>query len=209
MPTFDAITDAAIVALVDRFYTKARLDPDIGPLFNNAIHDWDEHQHTLYDFWSSVMLTTGRYKGNPMAAHVKHPIEPDFFDRWLLLWRETASELFAPAPAAEFGAKAERIAESLKLALFFRPGTMCLGQDRVNTSITGRLKTYQAASSGRPSPRQPDAPAYPRQPTDQGPMPAPALGQTSSARISGVMQRRATRWRASSSGSSSARCGCG
>jgi truncated hemoglobin YjbI len=70
MPTFDAITDPAIVALVDRFYTKARFDPDIGPLFNSAVQNWDEHLQKLYDFWSSVMLTTGRYKGNPMAAHV-------------------------------------------------------------------------------------------------------------------------------------------
>lgn len=27
------------------------------------------------DFWSWVMLTTGHYKCNPMAAHLKHPIE--------------------------------------------------------------------------------------------------------------------------------------
>jgi hemoglobin len=57
-----------------------------------------------------------------MAAHVKHPIEPAFFDRWLVLWRETATELFAPPIADRFRDKAERIAESLKLALFFRPG---------------------------------------------------------------------------------------
>jgi hemoglobin len=68
------------------------------------------------------MLTTGRYKGNPMAAHVKHPIEPAFFERWLSLWRETAAELFAPPVAERFRDKAERIADSLKLALFFRPG---------------------------------------------------------------------------------------
>jgi hemoglobin len=39
-----------------------------------------------------------------------------------LLWRETAAELFAPPIAERFRDKAERIAESLKLALFFRPG---------------------------------------------------------------------------------------
>ena len=68
------------------------------------------------------MLTTGRYKGNPMAAHMKHPIEPAFFERWLALWRETAGELFAPVVAERFRDKAERIAESLKFALFYRPG---------------------------------------------------------------------------------------
>jgi len=56
-----------------------------------------------------------------MAAHLKLPIEPQFFERWLALWRETATELFAPDLALQFKAKAERIAESLKLALFYRP----------------------------------------------------------------------------------------
>ena len=68
------------------------------------------------------MLTTGRYKGNPMAAHMKLPIEPHFFERWLALWQETAGEVFAPEPAAAFRDKASRIAESLKLGLFYRPG---------------------------------------------------------------------------------------
>jgi nucleoside-diphosphate-sugar epimerase len=40
------------------------------------------------------MPTNGRCKGNPMAAHKKHPIEPAFSERWLALWRETAGELF-------------------------------------------------------------------------------------------------------------------
>jgi len=123
MAPFDDITELAIAALIERFYSKARRDPVIGPVFNAAVEDWDAHLCTLCDFWSSVMLTTGRYKGNPMAAHVKHPIEPAFFDRWLALWRETAAELFAPPLAERFRDKAERIAESLKLALFFRPGS--------------------------------------------------------------------------------------
>ena len=122
MAPYDSITEPAIAMLVERFYGKARKDPVIGPVFNAAVADWDEHLAKLADFWSSVMLTTGRYKGNPMAAHVKHPIEPAFFDRWLALWRETAAELFAPPIADRFRDKAERIAESLKLALFFRPG---------------------------------------------------------------------------------------
>jgi hemoglobin len=116
------ISEPAIAALVGRFYGKARCDPLIGPVFDAAVDDWDEHLRKLCDFWSSVMLTSGRYKGNPMAAHMKHPIEPVFFERWLMLWRETATEVFAPELAAGFREKAERIADSLKLALFYRPG---------------------------------------------------------------------------------------
>ena len=124
MASFDRITEPAIAALVDRFYAKARRDPLIGPLFNAAVEDWDQHLDKLCAFWSSVMLTTGRYKGNPMAAHLKHPIEPRFFERWLSLWRETTGELFAPDLAAAFRGKAERIGESLQLALFYRPGAI-------------------------------------------------------------------------------------
>jgi hemoglobin len=121
MPSFDTISEPGISALVGQFYGKARRDPLIGPMFESAVADWDEHLNKLCDFWSSVMLTTGRYKGNPMAAHLRQPIEPGFFDRWLGLWRETAGEVFAAEPAAEFQLRAERIAESLKLALFYRP----------------------------------------------------------------------------------------
>jgi hemoglobin len=121
MEPFSEISETAIAALVDRFYAKARRDPMIGPVFNNTIEHWDEHLRTLNAFWSSVMLTSGRYKGNPMAAHFKLPIEPAFFERWLELWRETAAEVFVPLLAARFQATAERIAESLKPGLFYRP----------------------------------------------------------------------------------------
>ena len=108
--------------LVDRFYAKVRQDELIGPIFNAAIGDWPEHLEKLGAFWSSVMLTSGRYKGNPMQAHVRHKasIDPAMFDRWLALWAETTDELMPPAAAAALQAKAARIAESLQLALFFR-----------------------------------------------------------------------------------------
>jgi hemoglobin len=67
------------------------------------------------------MLTSGRYKGNPVAAHMKHAISPAMFDRWLALWDETVSELFADEAAEELRFKARRIGDSLKLALFYRP----------------------------------------------------------------------------------------
>jgi hemoglobin len=67
------------------------------------------------------MLTSGRYKGNAMAVHMRHPIRPEFFDRWLALFGETAEEVVGDDRAILFRTKANRIAESLKLALFFRP----------------------------------------------------------------------------------------
>ena len=120
----DTASDAAIRELVDAFYTKVRRDAQLGPIFETALHGrWDAHLPKMYDFWSSVMNTTGRYKGNPMATHMRVPaFPPALFDRWIALFSETARELCAPALASEFDVRARRIAESLKLALYYRPG---------------------------------------------------------------------------------------
>jgi hemoglobin len=116
---FDRITEEALGELVQRFYAKVRQDPDIGPVFNDAIHDWDEHLGKLQAFWSSVMLTSGRYKGRPFPAHLKHAdrISDASFARWLQLWVETTEELFEPELAMLFQDKADRIAESLSMGM--------------------------------------------------------------------------------------------
>lgn len=118
----DDIAEADLEALVPAFYARVRQDDLIGPVFNNAIHDWDQHLVQLVAFWSSVMRSTGRYKGSPMAAHLRHKavITPQMFDRWLALWDEVTAQLLLPAKAAAMQAKAATIGESLKLALFFR-----------------------------------------------------------------------------------------
>ncbi|MGN6850567.1 MAG: group III truncated hemoglobin [Sphingomicrobium sp.] len=116
------MTEELLSTLVHSFYSKVREDEVLGPVFNGAISDWPHHLGKMVDFWSSVMLTTGRYKGNPLMMHLKHiaRIRPDMFGRWLELWRETAGEVLDQAGAAAVSAKAERIAESLQLGMFFR-----------------------------------------------------------------------------------------
>lgn len=121
MTRYEHIDDTSLAALVDLFYTRVRADDLIGPLFNDAIGDWPHHLDKLAAFWSSVMLTSGRYKGQPVPAHMRHRerITPLMFDRWLALWRVTTAELFVAPAAAALQAKADRIAESLGLALHF------------------------------------------------------------------------------------------
>jgi hemoglobin len=101
-----------------------REDAFLGPVFDGAIDDWPKHLERLTAFWSSVMLTSGRYKGRPLPAHLKHAeaMTPERFERWLALWEETASELFAPETASAFVAKARRIAESPSLGVRFARG---------------------------------------------------------------------------------------
>ena len=111
------LTQCHIEALVHGFYDKVRRDPVLGPVFNPAVHDWDEHQRTLVSFWLSVVLKAGTYRGNPMAAHRAQPIRGEHFDHWLALWRETALEVLAPAHAQVFIEHATRIGYSLRYGL--------------------------------------------------------------------------------------------
>ena len=103
---------------VHAFYRRVRLDPVLGPIFNDAIDDWDAHLAKLCDFWSSVLLMTGRFKGSPMAAHARRAhIRDAHFPLWLDLFASTAREKCPPAAAALFIEKSQMIGRSLQLGL--------------------------------------------------------------------------------------------
>lgn len=115
------VTEEDIARLVPRFYARVRADEVLGPIFNRAIGDWPRHLGKLEAFWSSVMLTSGRYKGQPMVAHLRHAehMTLENFSRWLALWIEVTEEVLGPEAAAAFQEKAGRIAESLQLGVQF------------------------------------------------------------------------------------------
>jgi hemoglobin len=118
------LSEAQIGALLDLFYTKVRADPALGPVFGRAIADeqWPAHMATIRDFWSAVMLKSGRYRGNPLQVHKEiEGVSPELFARWLALFDEACREMLAPDMAAAMHARAVQIAESLKAGLFFRP----------------------------------------------------------------------------------------
>jgi len=118
-----AVTEALIEEVVRGLYTRVRDNPDLGPIFDGAIEDWEPHLLKMMDFWSAVMLSTRRFKGNPVLKHnALGGVTPAHFDTWLGLFRENARELCVPEIADEFIRKAEIIAESLKLAKFGVPG---------------------------------------------------------------------------------------
>lgn len=111
------LTEARIAILVDHFYEKVRADPMLGPVFNEAVHDWSEHKRLLTSFWATVALHARRYRGNPLAKHRPLPIEVRHFERWLELWNETAGEEMSEASAARMTAYAERIAVGLRVGI--------------------------------------------------------------------------------------------
>lgn len=120
---FHGEIERALPALLADFYGRVRRDPALGPIFEATVEDWPRHLAKLEDFWSSVMLTTGRYKGNPVAIHLRHKarITPDLWPIWLGHWRLATEAAVSTQVADRLVAKAERIAQSLSLALSFDP----------------------------------------------------------------------------------------
>ena len=119
------IDEAYISLLVDEFYRRIRADETLGPIFEEAIGDrWDYHLPRMKSFWASVALNAGTYSGQPVPAHKKlSQVQQSHFQTWLALFRQTLQDT-APTPEAVdyFMERANRIAESLQLAMFGFPG---------------------------------------------------------------------------------------
>jgi hemoglobin len=116
------IDDEMIDRLVRAFYALARLDPLLGPIFERHVGDWEAHFVRMREFWSSVALMSGRYHGQPMAAHFPLLIDTPHFNRWLELFAAAAREICPPAAAAPFIERAHRIADSLELGIAAQKG---------------------------------------------------------------------------------------
>ena len=110
--------EAAIDRMVRLFYERALADPMLGPLFREAIHDWEGHIALVRDFWSGAIHGTGRYTGNAFAPHMKLRIEPDAFGHWLAAFEGAANNALAPQDAGKAVRIARHMAESFKLGLF-------------------------------------------------------------------------------------------
>lgn len=91
-------TDVSL--LVRTFYDKIRANEEIGPFFNETIHDWEDHLEKLTDFWETNLFAVRKYFGNPIETHIKvdekfnNVIDSSIFGLWLNLWFETLDELF-------------------------------------------------------------------------------------------------------------------
>lgn len=106
----DLTTRTDIDLLMRVFYEKALADEVIGYIFTDVARlDLEKHLPIIGDFWESAIFGTSvyaRHGRNPMLVHkelhLKEPLLPEHFDRWL--------EIFHHAVDAEFrGETAERV----------------------------------------------------------------------------------------------------
>ncbi len=133
------IDETMIATLVHTFYGRIQQDHILGPIFASRIENWPRHLQTMCDFWSSVVLMTGRYHGRPMPKHAPLPLEGAHFDRWLALFEQTAADT-CPAAATElFIEKARRIAESLELGIATYRGELLLKGQRLSPPAQGTV----------------------------------------------------------------------
>lgn len=127
------VDEAYISLLVDTFYERIRDHPVLGPIFEDKIAGaWPLHLARMKDFWSSVALNSGRYSGRPVPKHVAlSSLKPEHFEMWLALFRKTLDDT-APSPQAAdyFFVRAQRIGESIKLAVFGLPGLVSAARER-------------------------------------------------------------------------------
>jgi hemoglobin len=112
------LTEEMMGRLVREFYTRARADALLGPIFEVRLAGhWEEHFAKLTDFWSQIGLRTGRYEGRPLPVHAALGLEPEHFKIWLGLFEQTARDVLSPDGARFLVARAHRIAESFQIGL--------------------------------------------------------------------------------------------
>lgn len=107
----DHVDEGAIREMVERFYGRVQEDDLLGPVFARHMSaDWPEHLDRMVDFWSSVLLASGRFRGNPRAKHDAIPgLTPDHFDRWLELFEEEVMRLFPEHVGQDILGRARRM----------------------------------------------------------------------------------------------------
>lgn len=104
-----------IELLVNTFYDQARLNPVIGPVFNEiAKVDWESHLPRMYAFWASMLLGDHSYTGNPMHKHIELSkltrLSEVEFSEWLSIFKSTTDQLFEGPKAEEAKTRAVNIA---------------------------------------------------------------------------------------------------
>lgn len=120
--TSHSLSAADIQNVVTTFYARVRKHPVLGPIFLDRIPDegdnWSVHEAKIVEFWSSVILKTRSFHGNPMRTHAQvGAIKPEHFAIWLNLFDQVLSECLPSDHARAFSELAHRIGRSLRMGL--------------------------------------------------------------------------------------------
>jgi len=138
-----ALDEALIAKVVRHFYGHIQQDALLGPIFNQAITDWEAHLQIMTRFWSAVMLHSRAYEGRPMPKHIVLPIDARHFDHWLELFSTTVEALCTAEIAALFRDRATTIARSLEMGIAFHNGASIKLGERYHRSTANARENRQ------------------------------------------------------------------
>lgn len=118
----DLDSEEEIFEMVTRQYADVVQDPVLGPHFNfGPDHiDWQAHILSVTDYWSHVLLYAPDYEIDVIESHrPRHeadPFQPEAFDRWLEIFRDTVHGGWSGANAT----KADKRATGMIWAMAIR-----------------------------------------------------------------------------------------
>lgn len=120
---YEDVTEESIELLVERFYAAVQEHETLGPVFNPRLKGrWGRHLAQMKDFWSSVLLRSGRYQGFPLGAHYDVPgMQQEQFADWLRLFKVTLNEVYHPGIAEAILKVARQFAVRFSDALYGEP----------------------------------------------------------------------------------------
>jgi len=111
----DIQDETDVELLVNSFYTKVRNNALLDAVFSSVINgNWDVHLKLMVDFWSTLLLYTRKYNGDPLPKHLPLELSKEHFDQWIGLFNETVDELFAGVIAENAKKRASSIAKIMK-----------------------------------------------------------------------------------------------
>lgn len=109
------VTAAQIDRVVAAFYEKVRCDPVLGPIFQEKVEDWPEHEVKITAFWRNAILFERSYSGNPMRAHMAAgTVKAAHFPVWLDLFDHVLKDHLPAETAQMWSALAHRIGAGLR-----------------------------------------------------------------------------------------------
>ena len=118
-----SLTQDQIGRVVAQFYSKARADAVLGPIFAERVTDWPAHEAKIANFWSNAILRTRSYDGNPMQAHISAGnVEAGHFAAWLAMFDAVLVDELPLEPAMAWSRLAHRIGRGLMSGLAFNLG---------------------------------------------------------------------------------------
>ena len=118
----DIQTKEDLAFLMEAFYSRMLKDEEIGYIFTDVAKlNLEAHLPSLTNFWENMLIQANGYKKDVMGIHLKlnalEKLQPQHFERWLLLLEATVNENFKGEKADTMLNRANSIASVMQIKM--------------------------------------------------------------------------------------------